>query len=79
VKSSKPELSWQPGTYSDSPYKPYWKIEADGYAFYVTQGGSVYNEEKMSQIIYNLKKGPEAFVNRYHAALHFQAAYIRGA
>lgn len=38
AREGKAELYWKPDTrYSLSPYHPYWKIEAGGYIWYVTQ------------------------------------------
>ena len=42
VQNSKAELNWKPNSpYSSSPYQPYWRVDANGYIIYVTQGSKV--------------------------------------
>ena len=41
LDKAKLELSWQANGYSPSPYKPYWKIDASGYVWVVTQDKKV--------------------------------------
>ena len=41
VNRARTELLWQPHSFSPSPYKPYWKVDANGYIWYVTQEGKV--------------------------------------
>jgi hypothetical protein len=44
-------LIWQPNSYSSSPYRPYWKINSNGYIWYVTQEGLVTCETPLKEII----------------------------
>ena len=37
------ELIWQPGRYSTSAFKPYWRIRVGGYLWYATQENRVYS------------------------------------
>lgn len=55
IVNTKAELVWQPNTYSSSPYKPYWKINANGYIWYVTQEGKVIPEKPLADIIKEIK------------------------
>lgn len=41
INGSNAELIWQEGELSSSPYKPYWKVNANGYLWYVTQNKKV--------------------------------------
>lgn len=51
IYRSTAQLIWQPGNYSASPYMPYWRLEANGYVWYVTQDGKVFPEVKIEKII----------------------------
>jgi len=52
VKAASTELLWSPkSAYSKSPYHPYWKVNANGYIFYVTQDGKVASEPDLAKII----------------------------
>ena len=44
-------LAWEPNGYSASPYEPYWKIDYNGYAWYVTQEGKVISETDIDKIL----------------------------
>jgi len=41
LRYAKVELVWEPNKYSSSVYSPYWKIEVNGAACFVTQRGKV--------------------------------------
>lgn len=45
------ELNWQPKGISTSPYEPYWKIDANGYIWYVTQEGKTFTPESLNSIM----------------------------
>jgi len=51
IRNVETELVWQPNSYSTSPYKPYWKIDINGYVWYVTQEGNVIPEVELSIIL----------------------------
>ncbi len=55
INNASAELIWQPNSYSSSPYKPYWKINTNGYIWYVTQEGNVNLEIQIKQIIDELE------------------------
>lgn len=44
VHYAKIELIWEPNSYSASPYRPYWKVDAKGDIWYVTQEEKVIPE-----------------------------------
>jgi hypothetical protein len=41
LRYAETELVWEPGNYSSSPYKPYWHVDVDDNAWYVTQDGII--------------------------------------
>jgi len=51
VNNANATLVWEPNTYSSSPYKPYWKIDACGYIWHVTQEGKVISSTPLEKII----------------------------
>ena len=52
VVNAKPELFWKPNSiYSLSPYQPYWKVDANGYIWYVTQKGKVIPATGINKIL----------------------------
>ena len=52
VNDAKKELHWKPNSgYSSSPYQPYWRIDANGYIWYVTQEGKVVCETGFNKAI----------------------------
>ncbi len=65
INRSNTELNWQPKGPSASPYKPYWKINANGYIWIVTQEKKVIPQTQLNTIInqigYN-KKYLESFL-----------------
>jgi len=48
-------LAWEPNGPSASPYKPHWKINANGYIWYVTQEGKVIAEMSLENILAELE------------------------
>ncbi len=56
INASQAELYWAPNSkYSLSPYKPYWRIDINGYIWYVTQEGKVFTETKIEEIVSNIQ------------------------
>lgn len=45
------QLIWEPNSYSSSPYKPYWRVDANGYIFYVTENKKVIPEASLSAML----------------------------
>jgi hypothetical protein len=41
INESQRQLVWEPGGYSKSPYRPYWKVDIRGSTWYVTQEGTI--------------------------------------
>lgn len=41
IRYAETDLIWEPGKYSTSPYKPYWRVDVDGNVWYVTQDGAI--------------------------------------
>lgn len=62
VNSAKAKLIWQSNSHSPSPYKPYWKINANGYIFYVTQEGKVIPETPLSEILREIRVNRQALL-----------------
>lgn len=55
VNKAGSNLLWQPNSYSSSPYKPYWRIDINGYIWYVTQEGKIIPETELKVIIEEIK------------------------
>jgi hypothetical protein len=55
ISNASAELLWQPGVYSSSPYKPYWRIDANGYIWYVTQDEKVISEDRLPVILHEIE------------------------
>lgn len=52
VNDAETQLCWKSNCdYSASPYEPYWRIDANGYIWYVTQRGKVISEDGLSVIL----------------------------
>ncbi|MGD0336612.1 MAG: hypothetical protein ABSB18_05875 [Candidatus Omnitrophota bacterium] len=52
LRGAKLELLWSSGTsYSLSPYEPYWKIDANGYIWYVMQTGEIIPQTAMDKVL----------------------------
>jgi hypothetical protein len=52
VRKAKMELQWsQHSAYSSSPYQPYYKVNANGYIWYVTQDGKVYPQIGLNKMV----------------------------
>lgn len=49
------ELIWEANKYSASMYKPYWKINANGYIWYVTQEKKIIAESSFRKILAEIK------------------------
>ena len=66
LNSEKKELCWQLHSgYSISPYKPYWKIDANGYIWYVTQEKNVVSEMGLDKIIAEIDVNRRIIEKRY--------------
>ncbi len=51
------ELRWEPNSpYSLSPYQPYWKINTNGYIWYVTQQSKVFPEKSLSLMLESITR-----------------------
>jgi len=59
------QLSWQPSTYSQSPYKPYWRVDANGYVWYVNQEGEIFKETELAKILNEIEKNRILMLTRY--------------
>ena len=55
TNSAKISLLWQSGGLSTSVYKPYWKIDLNGYIWYVTQEGKALSARPIKAIIKEIK------------------------
>lgn len=51
VNNAKAQLVWEPNSYSNSPYKPYWKIDINGYIWHVTQERKIIQEDELRAIL----------------------------
>jgi hypothetical protein len=52
LRKAKLELLWRPdASYSLNPYQPYWKIDANGYIWLVTQAGKIIPETAVAKIL----------------------------
>lgn len=58
-------LAWEPNSYSASPYEPYWRIDYNGYVWYVTQEGKVISETDIDKILNELEANRIALKNFY--------------
>jgi len=56
VNNAKAQLVWEPNSYSDSPYSPYWKIDINGYLWYVTQEKKIIQEDELAVILDEIRK-----------------------
>lgn len=52
---AKTQLLWQPTSESPCPYRPYWRVDANGYAWIVTQEGKIIPEAQLGRIIHEIK------------------------
>ena len=59
-------LVWEPNSYSASPYEPYWKIDYNGYVWYVTQEQKVISEANIDKILNELEANRIAMQKFYH-------------
>lgn len=56
INKAKTQLLWQPGGYSQSPYKPYWEVNANGYIWFVTQDKDVIPQVNIKTILKEIER-----------------------
>jgi hypothetical protein len=67
VRNAGAGLFWEPNSrYSLSPYQPYWKIDAGGYIWYVTQKSAVFPEKNINEILETIG-GNRIYLEKFYA------------
>lgn len=64
TKNAQAQLVWEPNSYSTSPYKPYWKVDMNGYVWYVTQEKEIIPQDEIAVIVGEIEANT-MLMNRY--------------